>query len=339
MKNNESDKRKTQRINYFIALSIEDGESNSDPISVETLNLSEAGACIISEEEFEVGSTLILKNILNAPFKKLFSKAKVIWSKSENNRRIHGLKYSSIESTPKYSEFIRSLIKSFAPRVNLLRLILTIGVPAIPTLTLFLNFHNKNKPGASIFTCFIFFVIIERLWETFFTSKEYKSLSSSEDWSITAVSFYYILMLIFVTLEFFLTDASKHYPVSLIGLALYLTSFIIRGWGVISLGDQWAIHATSPSKKSSNKLRLIIKGPYKYVRHPIYLGVILELIAIPIIAQTYLSLLFVTLVNIPLQILRSRLEEINSISMFGSEYIEYMNRVSGFFPKIKPDPN
>ena len=96
------------------------------------------------------------------------------------------------------------------------------------------------------------------------------------------------------------------------------------------MGKQWAVHAVGVRK--IRKVRLIKIGAYKYIRHPIYLGVILEVLSLPIIANAFFSFIFALLVNIPLQFVRLIEEEKSSVRRFGERYNEYKKEVSALFP-------
>jgi protein-S-isoprenylcysteine O-methyltransferase Ste14 len=100
------------------------------------------------------------------------------------------------------------------------------------------------------------------------------------------------------------------------------------------LGKNWGIHVFDDAREERGS-RIVRRGPYGLLRHPIYAGVILELIAIPLAFNAPVALAFVTLVNIPLQILRSRLEEQNLLMSLGGDYAFYMRQVPALLPKIK----
>lgn len=97
-----------------------------------------------------------------------------------------------------------------------------------------------------------------------------------------------------------------------------------------SLGKQWAIHAVGARK--IKKVRVIKVGAYKYMRHPIYLGIILEVLSLPMIASAFYSIGLAAFINVPLQYLRLLMEEKSSVRRFGDRYIQYMNEVSMLLP-------
>jgi len=76
-----------------------------------------------------------------------------------------------------------------------------------------------------------------------------------------------------------------------------------------SLGDQWSVHIIG-TDKLAGKRRLVVAGPYRYIRHPVYLGIILEQICIPLIANLYYAAAVMALFTIPFQAMKAKMEEI-----------------------------
>jgi protein-S-isoprenylcysteine O-methyltransferase Ste14 len=71
---------------------------------------------------------------------------------------------------------------------------------------------------------------------------------------------------------------------------------------------------------------VVDSGVYAVVRHPMYLSFILLILALMLISQHWLSVLF----GIPIVIflyLAMRVEEQSNIKRFGDDYMRYMNRV------------
>ena len=75
-------------------------------------------------------------------------------------------------------------------------------------------------------------------------------------------------------------------------LALALAAQAIRYWAVASLGKRWNVRViTIPG------MALSTAGPYRFMRHPNYLAVALEGVAIPLIHNAYLTAFGFTLLN------------------------------------------
>ena len=317
-----------------LRLSFQINSDDGKPFFVESINFNETGACLISKEKLSPGSKIKIETLFNGSFRDLTSYAKVKWVSTNNGREICGIKFiieEDIESVFKELTLIYSPKKVFG--YSALKLILTVGVPLIPILAITFKAIYPDVQGGTAFAIFIVAVAAERLWETFFTSKEVKPTDSSQDWTMTAVSFYYILMIDFIIIEFFFFPKTFSILIFILGCFLFIFSLSLRWWGMTTLKDQWAIHAIAESRLSTQRKKLITTGPYGYVRHPIYLGVILELLAIPIISHSFLTLIFVLSVNIPLQILRSKLEERKMVNEFGYDYIKYRNLTPALIPK------
>ena len=79
--------------------------------------------------------------------------------------------------------------------------------------------------------------------------------------------------------------------------------------------------------------KLVTKGVYRYVRHPLYTGVFLLLPGVFLLRPTLSILLFVFITAIYIEI-GSRLEEQKLIEVFGEQYIKYSKSVKRYFPFI-----
>ncbi|NHZ72798.1 MAG: DUF1295 domain-containing protein, partial [Aquificales bacterium] len=79
--------------------------------------------------------------------------------------------------------------------------------------------------------------------------------------------------------------------------------------------------------------QLITHGIYRIVRHPIYLGVIMVVIGVPIYASSLLGLLIMSAL-IPVFLNRIRIEERLLIDEFGDTYRAYKETTSKLIPFI-----
>jgi protein-S-isoprenylcysteine O-methyltransferase Ste14 len=113
-----------------------------------------------------------------------------------------------------------------------------------------------------------------------------------------------------------------------LGLVLFSASlgrFVTEGRGTLAPWD--------PPR------RLVVRGPYRYVRHPMISGVVFVLLGESMVllsmAHFYWALIFlgVNAVYIPL------LEEPMLVDRFGSEYRQYCRHVPRLVPRLRPwDP-
>lgn len=62
-----------------------------------------------------------------------------------------------------------------------------------------------------------------------------------------------------------------------VGIALFLLGEGLRTWCILTLGSWWNARA-----RVAPDLRVVSRGPYRWIRHPNYLGVLLELVGLPL---------------------------------------------------------
>jgi methyltransferase len=88
-------------------------------------------------------------------------------------------------------------------------------------------------------------------------------------------------------------------------LALFLASQLVRVWTIRSLGPFWNTRIiVIPGMKP------VACGPYRYIRHPNYLIVVVEMAVIPVLCRAYLTAVVFSTANALLLALRIRQEEL-----------------------------
>jgi methyltransferase len=68
----------------------------------------------------------------------------------------------------------------------------------------------------------------------------------------------------------------------------------LRGWVLATLGDAWSTRVT---RFDGGGRRVVSAGPYRYVRHPNYLAVIVECAALPLAGGAWTTALLASLAN------------------------------------------
>jgi len=87
-------------------------------------------------------------------------------------------------------------------------------------------------------------------------------------------------------------------------LALFLLAQALRYWAVFSLGESWNTRIlVVPDAK------LVRRGPYKYLDHPNYVVVVMEILAFPLIFGAWVTALVFTGLNAALLYVRIREED------------------------------
>jgi methyltransferase len=66
----------------------------------------------------------------------------------------------------------------------------------------------------------------------------------------------------------------------------------LRLWSISSLGEAWNARAAVPAN-----LQPVTDGPYRFIRHPNYVAVILEFLAVPLVAGAWRSAVVLSALN------------------------------------------
>ncbi len=77
---------------------------------------------------------------------------------------------------------------------------------------------------------------------------------------------------------------------------------------------------------------LVINGPYKYCRHPVYFGITAAFFGLAFALKSWLGILSVLLIFLPSEMYRAKLEEKLLSEKFGKEWITYKNNTRFFIP-------
>jgi protein-S-isoprenylcysteine O-methyltransferase Ste14 len=182
-----------------------------------------------------------------------------------------------------------------------------------------------------IFTILFFIFVIAASIEgrrAVFLSKE-KPERIDKEWAMFIPLVTYIMIISAGVVEYFISGRQMNFTVSLLGLVVFIIGRTLRNLSISTLGRSWSIHV-----KSDNVECVIKKGPYRYTRHPYYLGSLVVLSGVLLIANSYYSFLLVIFIQAPLYFIRMRIEEKELSKKFGTEYSVY-KKETPLFPRIK----
>jgi len=102
-------------------------------------------------------------------------------------------------------------------------------------------------------------------------------------------------------------DIPAFWPVP---LALFLLVQPLRYWAIFSLGERWNTKIlVLPGKKP------VRRGPYRYIDHPNYVVVVVEILTFPLIFGAWITALVFTVLNAVILSVRIR-EENRALSEF-----------------------
>ncbi len=117
-------------------------------------------------------------------------------------------------------------------------------------------------------------------------------------------------------------------PLNIVGAIMFIIGLIISISAQVTINTNY-----SWTLEIREGHTLVENGLYKYVRHPIYFGGFIRVIAIPIYASSFSGFLL-GLLSIPLLNYRISLEERMLVEEFGEAYKQYRERTWKLFPFI-----
>jgi protein-S-isoprenylcysteine O-methyltransferase Ste14 len=115
------------------------------------------------------------------------------------------------------------------------------------------------------------------------------------------------------------------------GIVMALVPIFFIIWVHRHLDKQWSI-----ALELREDHKLITTGPYRYVRHPMYLGIFIYNIGLMMISLDVLVILFFAF-TIWVNYRRIPREEQMLIQKFGDEYLEYIKRSGRLLPQFRRD--
>jgi methyltransferase len=112
---------------------------------------------------------------------------------------------------------------------------------------------------------------------------------------------------------------------------VFLLSNALRWWVIWIMAGHWNVEVMD-----STRIGVVSSGPYRWVRHPNYVGVVLEVFSLPMMHTAWITAIFGTLGY--MEILRHRLKLENGALLANPEYRLVMGGKPSFFPRIFSKP-
>ncbi len=158
-------------------------------------------------------------------------------------------------------------------------------------------------------------------------------VKDEDQWSYAYLQLFSMLALLYAAIDFLSLHLTRMYVLEpgiiYLGFILFFISCFIRWRGFSAIGKYF-----NPRIAVYDEHLLVTSGIYRTLRHPLYLGVFLSLIAIAMVLSSWGALLITLLATLPALIYRIKLEEEFMVKHFGEEYGEYMKRTSKLIPGL-----
>ncbi len=150
------------------------------------------------------------------------------------------------------------------------------------------------------------------------------------DWLTVALGAIPVLGVCAVILRQYFLSPEAFYPVLVVpSLILCLAGIGLRTWSKLVLGSfyTFAIGLTEGH-------RILAEGPYRFIRHPQYLGTFLTVAGFALLTQNWITLWLLTLPTIFVYGLRLVKEEAYLVNRLGADYRSYAKRTARLIPFV-----
>jgi methyltransferase len=110
-------------------------------------------------------------------------------------------------------------------------------------------------------------------------------------------------------------------------LTVFIGAQLVRLWAITSLGKYWNTKILVLANA-----KVIRKGPYRFIKHPNYFVVAIELLVVPLLFSSYITAIMFTMFNA--MILSRRIPEEEKALKDLTEYVNAFQNCNRFLPKI-----
>jgi methyltransferase len=157
-------------------------------------------------------------------------------------------------------------------------------------------------PTDILFLSLVILTILQRLLELRRSRLNQASLGTTGFTRIDSPASYWVMVSVhtlwFIAMLVEHTVNPRTLPVSVIAIALtvFLCAQLLRLAVMRALGSQWNTQIMAPTGPR-NDPGVVTSGPYRYIRHPNYLAVILEFVSLPLIGGAVYTALVASAAN------------------------------------------
>lgn len=151
-----------------------------------------------------------------------------------------------------------------------------------------------------------------------------KETSSGVRWMIALHTSWYVAMLVEVVSFPSMIPAVLGYGAA----AAFVLAQVLRFWALRTLGSFWNISVVTTDQAGP---RFVSHGPYRFIRHPNYLVVIIEIATLPLVGGAVWTSLIFTFLNGLVLARRIPLEESHLFRVSG--YRDVMGAKGRFIPR------
>lgn len=158
------------------------------------------------------------------------------------------------------------------------------------------------------FTVLVVFIALQRLGELRLSERHRRLALAAGGYEVGAGHYPFMValhtgFLVACVAEVWLLERPFFRPLAWCAFGLLLGAQMLRMWAIRTLGERWTTRIVIRPG-----LPLVTAGPYRLLRHPNYLAVVVEILALPLVHAAWLTALVFSLANAALLAVRIRTE-------------------------------
>jgi methyltransferase len=185
--------------------------------------------------------------------------------------------------------------------------------------------------SAIAYAGFVAAIGVERLGELWLSRRNARLAAARGGFEVAAghyrvMAALHTLFLLAAPAEVLLLGRAFPGAVGYAALALALGAQALRYWAIATLGPRWNVRVVIVPGEAP-----VTAGPYRFLRHPNYLAVVIEMIAIPMVHGAWLTALVFSVANALLLRVRIKAEE----AALGAAYAHAFAHTPRFVPEMR----
>jgi len=159
------------------------------------------------------------------------------------------------------------------------------------------------------FSALVAIIAIQRVWELGVSTRHFRALKARGAIEVGTGHYPWMValhaaFLVSCVAEVWLLDRPWRPGLALCAVLILGAALTLRWWTLATLGERWTTRVlVIPGEE------LVSSGPYRWLRHPNYLVVVMEIAAIPMVHGAWLTAVDFSIVNLVLLRERVQVEE------------------------------
>lgn len=189
---------------------------------------------------------------------------------------------------------------------NLIPMILAIILVGLIFILLLLRIQNPSIWDGSFVNFDVIFALVYLVWIAFEMKVSKAEMRKGKTTSDFGTCEFYALgqAAVFLSALWLQSVYASPSIYHVLGFIIFLTGIVFRQWAVQTLGKTY-----SHIVRDVGDYEIIASGPYRYIRHPAYAGMILANVGVVIFFFNVVTLILFLLVLVPAIVLRIFVEE------------------------------